>query len=175
MTKYLLLKHYRGAPTAVNDAPMDQWTPAEISAHLHIPLGVAVTCEFLGPLVLSAVLTRRARDLVWVALALVGVVALGLGGDGAGGRLEPLGVVLALVAGAFWAMSSRCACTVCTSPRTIGPVRAASPSSSALSRAAVSSGRSVAAGSSAPAAERISIASATRVTRWLAPWARPAW
>ena len=34
MAKYLLLKHYRGAPTPVNDAPMDQWTPAEISAHM---------------------------------------------------------------------------------------------------------------------------------------------
>ena len=30
MAKYLLLKHYRGAPTPVNDAPMDQWTPDEI-------------------------------------------------------------------------------------------------------------------------------------------------
>lgn len=26
MSKYLLLKHYRGAPAAVNDAPMDEWT-----------------------------------------------------------------------------------------------------------------------------------------------------
>ena len=68
-----------------------------------IPLGVAVTCEFLGPLVMSAVLTRRARDLVWVALALAGVATLGLGGDGAGGALDPVGVVLALVAGGFWA------------------------------------------------------------------------
>lgn len=34
MAKYLLLKHYRGAPTAVNDAPMDQWTPEEVSAHM---------------------------------------------------------------------------------------------------------------------------------------------
>ena len=32
--KYLLLKHYRGAPAAVNDVPMDQWTPAEVDAHL---------------------------------------------------------------------------------------------------------------------------------------------
>nr|WP_240896128.1 EamA family transporter [Kineococcus siccus] len=68
-----------------------------------IPLGVAVTCEFLGPLVLSAALTRRARDLVWVVLALLGVLTLGLGGDGAGGDLDLLGVALALVAGAFWA------------------------------------------------------------------------
>lgn len=34
MAKYLLLKHYRGAPAAVNDALMDQWTPEEISAHM---------------------------------------------------------------------------------------------------------------------------------------------
>jgi hypothetical protein len=32
--KYLLLKHYRGAPAAVNDVPMDEWTPAEIDAHM---------------------------------------------------------------------------------------------------------------------------------------------
>ena len=29
MAKYLVLKHYRGAPAAVNDVPMDQWTPEE--------------------------------------------------------------------------------------------------------------------------------------------------
>ncbi|MGE0219813.1 YciI family protein [Mycolicibacterium sp.] len=34
MAKYLLLKHYRGAPPSVNDVPMDQWTPAEIDAHI---------------------------------------------------------------------------------------------------------------------------------------------
>ena len=34
MAKYLLLKHYRGAPAALNPVPMDQWTPAEISAHM---------------------------------------------------------------------------------------------------------------------------------------------
>jgi hypothetical protein len=34
MTKYLLLKHYRGAPASVNDVPMDQWTPEEFSAHV---------------------------------------------------------------------------------------------------------------------------------------------
>ncbi|MFH8715440.1 YciI family protein [Streptomyces zaomyceticus] len=34
MAKYLLLKHYRGAPAAVNDVPMDQWTPEEIAAHM---------------------------------------------------------------------------------------------------------------------------------------------
>ncbi|MFB8775058.1 YciI family protein [Streptomyces broussonetiae] len=34
MAKYLLLKHYRGAPAAVNDVPMDQWSPEEVSAHM---------------------------------------------------------------------------------------------------------------------------------------------
>lgn len=34
MPKYLLLKHYRGAPASVNDVPMDQWTPEEITAHV---------------------------------------------------------------------------------------------------------------------------------------------
>jgi hypothetical protein len=35
MAKYLLLKHYRGAPASVNDVPMDQWTPEEVDAHVH--------------------------------------------------------------------------------------------------------------------------------------------
>lgn len=34
MAKYLLLKHYRGAPAAVNDVPMDRWTPDEVTAHV---------------------------------------------------------------------------------------------------------------------------------------------
>ena len=34
MAKYLMLKHYRGAPTPVNAAPMDEWTPEEVTAHM---------------------------------------------------------------------------------------------------------------------------------------------
>ncbi|KIQ65369.1 DGPF domain protein [Kitasatospora griseola] len=34
MAKYLLLKHYRGNPQAVNCVPMDQWTPEEVTAHI---------------------------------------------------------------------------------------------------------------------------------------------
>lgn len=34
MAKYLLLKHYRGAPASVNDIPMDHWTPDEVTAHI---------------------------------------------------------------------------------------------------------------------------------------------
>jgi hypothetical protein len=34
MAKYLLLKHYRGAPAPVNDVPMDKWAPEEVTAHM---------------------------------------------------------------------------------------------------------------------------------------------
>lgn len=68
-----------------------------------IDLGTAVTIEFLGPLTLSAVLSRRLRDLLWVGLALAGVLVLGLTGEHHGGSLDPVGVVFALLAGACWA------------------------------------------------------------------------
>ncbi|MET8761464.1 EamA family transporter [Lentzea sp. NPDC004782] len=67
-----------------------------------IPLGVAVTIEFLGPLGVAAVLSRRPRDFVWVGLALVGVVILGVR-EYTGAHLDLIGVVLALLAAAFWA------------------------------------------------------------------------
>ncbi|WP_369069581.1 EamA family transporter [Kineococcus terrestris] len=68
-----------------------------------IPLGTAVTVEFLGPLTLAAVLSRRGRDLVWVGTALAGVVLLGTAGHPADVDLDPAGVALAAVAGVFWA------------------------------------------------------------------------
>ena len=42
-----------------------------------IPLGVAVTIEFVGPLTLAVIGSRRPRDLVWVVLAGLGVALLG--------------------------------------------------------------------------------------------------
>ena len=42
-----------------------------------IPLAIAVTIEFLGPLVLAAVLSRRARDIAWVLVAAAAVAVLG--------------------------------------------------------------------------------------------------
>jgi inner membrane transporter RhtA len=63
-----------------------------------VPLGVAVTVEFAGPLLVALVQTRRWRDLAWVALAGSGVALLGLDGSGA-----PLaGLALAFLAGLFW-------------------------------------------------------------------------
>ncbi len=65
-----------------------------------IPLGVAVTIEVLGPLVLSVVLGRRALSWVWASLAFIGVVILcGVGF----GRLDPVGIALAVLAGICWA------------------------------------------------------------------------
>jgi len=65
-----------------------------------VPLGVAVTVEFLGPLLLAVVQTRRRVDLLWAALAAGGVALLGLDGSGT----VPLpGLLLAFVAGLFWA------------------------------------------------------------------------
>ena len=48
MAKYLLLKHYRGAPAAVNDVPMDQWTPEEVSDHVRFMNDVAARLEETG-------------------------------------------------------------------------------------------------------------------------------
>jgi len=65
-----------------------------------IPLGVAVTIEFAGPLSVAAVGRRHARDLVWVGLAALGVVLFGAGPT----RVDALGFGLALLAGACWAL-----------------------------------------------------------------------
>src|SRR5919112_1498643 len=64
-----------------------------------IPLGIAVTIEFLGPLTVAVVSSRRPRDLIWVLLAGVGVALLGL----TPGKLSVMGTTFALVAGAAWA------------------------------------------------------------------------
>ncbi|HEX4723718.1 MAG TPA: YciI family protein [Pseudonocardiaceae bacterium] len=57
MAKYLLLKHYRGAPKAVNDVPMDQWTPAEVSDHIRYMRDFAARLERNGEFVDSAALS----------------------------------------------------------------------------------------------------------------------
>lgn len=65
----------------------------------HLPLGVTVTLEFLGPLTVALIESHRARDLVWIALAGLGVVLLSAPGAKA---VDLAGLVLALAGGACW-------------------------------------------------------------------------
>ncbi|MFS0895513.1 EamA family transporter [Microbacterium sp. 179-I 3D3 NHS] len=72
-----------------------------------IPLGPAVAIEFLGPLVLAAVLTRRLADAAWVGVALVGMALLGIDGMIGADPLDPLGVVFIVIAAGFWILYIR--------------------------------------------------------------------
>lgn len=63
-----------------------------------IPLGIAVTLEFVGPLGVAVVASRRRADLVWVGVAAAGILLLA----GPAGSPDVGGVVLALAAGGFW-------------------------------------------------------------------------
>jgi inner membrane transporter RhtA len=64
-----------------------------------IPLGIAVTIEFLGPLAVAVIGSRRLRDLIWVLLAATGVALLGA----SRATLSLAGVGFALLAGLGWA------------------------------------------------------------------------
>ena len=66
-----------------------------------LPLGIAVTFEFTGPLAVALTGSRRAVDVVWAALAAVGIILLS--GAGGGGGVDALGAGFGLAAGAFWA------------------------------------------------------------------------
>ncbi len=48
MAKYLLLKHYQGAPAPVNNVPMEQWTPEEFDAHVQYMRDFAARLEETG-------------------------------------------------------------------------------------------------------------------------------
>ena len=69
-------------------------------AFARIPLGIAVTIEFLGPLAVAVAGARRLASLAWVALAAAGVLLLA---KGSGGHLNLAGVAFALLAAAGWA------------------------------------------------------------------------
>src|SRR3954447_358839 len=57
MAKYLMLKHYRGAPAAVNDVPMNEWTPQEIDDHVQYMNDFAARLEGTGEYVDSQALS----------------------------------------------------------------------------------------------------------------------
>jgi inner membrane transporter RhtA len=64
-----------------------------------IPLGVAVTIEFAGPLLVAVIGSRRPLDGVWIALAAAGILLLA---DPGGGSTDAVGVAFALAAAACW-------------------------------------------------------------------------
>jgi inner membrane transporter RhtA len=68
-------------------------------AMARIPVGIAVTIEFLGPFAVAVAKGRGWRDLVWAGLAAVGVVLLGW----SPGELTWAGIAFAVAAGACWA------------------------------------------------------------------------
>ncbi len=63
MAKYLLLKHYRGAPAPVNDVPMDQWKPDEVEAHIQYMNDFATRLEGSGEFIDGQALSP---DGMWV-------------------------------------------------------------------------------------------------------------
>ena len=67
-----------------------------------LPIGVAVTIEFIGPLTLAAVQSRRIRDLLAVAAAAGGILLISQALTVPWGELDLGGLGLALLAGTFW-------------------------------------------------------------------------
>jgi inner membrane transporter RhtA len=68
----------------------------------HLPLGIAIAIQFLGPLAIAVFGSRRAIDLLWAALAAAGVWCL-VAMNASGERIDLLGVAWAVGAGASWA------------------------------------------------------------------------
>src|SRR3954452_25188968 len=67
-----------------------------------LDLGVAVTIEFIRPLAVAVFLSRRRLDLLWAALAAIGIIVLA--NPGAANAVDTLGVIYVLIAGACWAV-----------------------------------------------------------------------
>jgi inner membrane transporter RhtA len=72
------------------------------SAIERIPLGIGVALEFTGPLAVALAGSRKPLDFVWIGIAVVGFLAL-LPFGKMSGAIDPIGIALALGAGACWA------------------------------------------------------------------------
>ncbi len=66
-----------------------------------IPLGLGVTIEFVGPLFLALVLSRKVLDILWAVLACAGILLIV---PWSSGTVDLVGLFLAFLAGAFWAL-----------------------------------------------------------------------
>jgi inner membrane transporter RhtA len=90
----------RGLPVAVVfGLVLAGMTLSFYNAAHRIPLGIAVALEFVGPLTVAVGGSRRPVDLVWVAFAVAGIVALTRGGAE---PISGLGAFFALLAGGLW-------------------------------------------------------------------------
>jgi inner membrane transporter RhtA len=90
----------RGLPVAVLFGLVLAGMTLSFYNALHrVPLGIAVALEFVGPLTVAVAGSRRPLDLVWVVLAVAGIVALTRGGAE---PISGLGVFFALLAGCLW-------------------------------------------------------------------------
>lgn len=69
-----------------------------------IPLGIAVALEFIGPLGVSLYYSRKKIDLLWIALALIGILVLIPYDMSSAHALNLQGIALALAAGFFWGL-----------------------------------------------------------------------
>ena len=70
-----------------------------------IPLGIAISLEFTGPLGLAAIKSQQWQDILWASLAALGILLLTpIGGSLGGSAIDPVGIALALLAGFFWAL-----------------------------------------------------------------------
>lgn len=65
-----------------------------------IPIGLAVTLEFIGPLMVAVLGSKRIVDFLWVLLAAAGIILIA---PWTTNGVDILGASLALLAGAFWA------------------------------------------------------------------------
>ncbi len=65
-----------------------------------IPIGLGVTLEFVGPLVLAVFSSKRKTDILWILLAGAGIALIAPWNEQ---NIDPLGAFLALLAGVFWA------------------------------------------------------------------------
>lgn len=101
---------WRGEPLAGSRGPLVGYGAAlglmNLSYYLalsRVPMGVVVAIEFLGPLAVATLASRRGWDLAWVLLAAVGLALLLPVWRGTA-RVDPLGICFALLAGLGWAL-----------------------------------------------------------------------